>query len=248
MNDQVKVERTGPRMDIRLCRAERKNALTRAMYATWAEALTKASADPSVHLVVVRSDGDVFCAGNDLHDFLAGGMFEEDAPVLRFLRALATCTKPLLVGVQGAAVGVGTTMLLHCDLVVASERAFFRMPFAQLGLVPEAASSLLLPELVGQRRAFELMVLGDRMEPAEALRCGLVNQVVAPDGLDAAVEAMAARALALPPGAVLASRQLMRRSRVEEVLKVIDEEAQVFRDRLGSAEAAAAIEATLRRR
>ena len=248
MSSSVQVVQQGGRVDIRLARPERKNALTGEMYVALSDALQAASADADVRLVLIRSDGDVFCAGNDLHDFLGGGFFREDAPVLRFLQTVAGFDKPLLVAVQGAAVGIGTTLLLHCDLVIASERAFFKMPFVQLGLAPEAGSSLLVPELVGQRRAFELLVLGDRMEPAEALRCGLVNQVVAPEALEEATEAMAARVMALPPGAVKASRALLRRASKEAVLETIRLEAGVFQDLLTKPEAAEAIGAALRRR
>jgi len=219
------------------------------MYDAMTAGIEGAGKNPALHCVLIAGAPTVFCAGNDIGDFLkmAGEDGALGAPILRFLYALARCELPLVAAVQGNAVGIGTTMLLHCDHVVASNAARFSTPFVSLGLVPEAASSLIAPRLMGQARAFALLVMGRPLSADEAKAAGLVNIVVAPEAVEA--EAMqAARAIAsLPPQGVLASRRLLR-GKPDDIIARIDEEAELFKTRLQSAEARAAFEAFLTRK
>jgi enoyl-CoA hydratase/carnithine racemase len=177
MSEHVIVTRQGAVLVLRLERPEKKNALTVAMYAALADALGAAAADAGVRAVLVTGSGDAFTSGNDLHDFVANPPSGPDSPVFRFLTALASFPKPIVAAVNGLAIGIGTTMLLHCDLVVADEAARFQLPFINLGLVPEAASSLLLPQLVGHRVAAELLLLGTPFDAHRAATLGIVNKV-----------------------------------------------------------------------
>ena len=163
-----------------LNRAARKNALTGAMYTQMSEALEQAATDPAVRVLVLQGDTAVFCAGNDLNDFLNNPPVGADSPVLRFLRAIASFPKPLLAAVCGPAVGIGTTMLLHCDLVYAGDNAAFSMPFVNLGLCAEGASSLVLAQLMGHQRAAEALLLGEPFYAEAALEAGLINKVLPP--------------------------------------------------------------------
>jgi enoyl-CoA hydratase/carnithine racemase len=211
--------------------------------------IESAGKDPALRCLLIAGSPTGFCAGNDIGEFLKmateGGAL--GAPILRFLYALARCETPLVAAVQGNAIGVGTTMLMHCDHVVASSDAHFATPFVGLGLVPEAASSLIAPRLMGQARAFSLLVMGRPLSADEAKAAGLVNIVVAPEAVEA--EAMeAARAItSLPPQGVLASRRLLR-GKPDDIVARIDEEAELFKTRLQSAEARSAFEAFLTRR
>jgi enoyl-CoA hydratase/carnithine racemase len=231
---------------IRMNRPDKKNALTAEMYAALAAAV--ANADAPVRCLVIGGVPGAFTAGNDLQDFLAaarGGAL--DLAVVGFLHALARNAVPVVAAVQGVAVGIGTTMLLHCDHVVAGRDARFSTPFVSLGLVPEGASSLLAPRLMGQRRAFGLLVMGETLDAEAARACGLVNTIVAPEETDAAALKAAERIAALPPQAVAASRRLMRGA-PDEIVARIDEEARVFAERLKSPEARTALEAFFNRR
>jgi enoyl-CoA hydratase/carnithine racemase len=249
MTELVTVTDEGPVRIVRMNRPEKKNALTMAMYEAMASGIETARQNSALHCLLIAGAPTVFCAGNDIGDFLK--MAGEDAglgtPILRFLYALAHCELPLVAAVQGNAVGVGTTMLMHCDHVVASNEARFSTPFVSLGLVPEAASSLIAPRLLGHARAFSLLVMGRPLSADEAKSAGLVNTVVAPDAVEA--EAMkAARAIAaLPPQAVLASRHLMR-GQPDEIIARIDAEAEQFKARLRSGEARNAFEAFMTRK
>ena len=249
MTDLVVISDDGPVRTVRMNRPDKKNALTLPMYDAMAAGIENAPQNPALRCLLIAGAPTVFCAGNDIGDFLqmAMGTGALGAPILRFLYALARCEMPLVVAVQGNAVGVGTTMLMHCDHVVAADNARFATPFVGLGLVPEAASSLLAPRLMGQARAFELLVMGRPMDAEQAKAAGLINTVVTADAVEA--EAMqAARAIAsLPPQGVLASRRLMRGS-PEEIVARIDEEADLFKTRLKSAEARAAFEAFMTRK
>lgn len=247
MTNLIIVTDDGPIRLIRMNRPEKKNALTAPMYAAMAEAIE--SADKSIRCILIAGAPAAFCAGNDLQDFLnvaahGGGLGE---PVIRFLHALARCEKPLVAAAQGVAIGIGTTMLLHCDHVVAGTEARFSTPFVQLGLVPEAASSLLAPKLMGQRRAFSLLVMGEPLDAEGAKACGLVNTVVAPEETEVAAREAAARIASLPPEAVAATRLLMRGT-PDEIVARIDAEADAFRTRLQSPEARAAFEAFFARK
>jgi enoyl-CoA hydratase/carnithine racemase len=249
MTELVVVTDDGPVRTVRMNRPEKKNALTMAMYDAMAGGIESADKDPALRCLLIAGSPTGFCAGNDIGEFLKmateGGAL--GAPILRFLYALARCETPLVAAVQGNAIGVGTTMLMHCDHVVASSDAHFATPFVGLGLVPEAASSLIAPRLMGQARAFSLLVMGRPLSADEAKAAGLVNIVVAPEAVEA--EAMeAARAItSLPPQGVLASRRLLR-GKPDDIVARIDEEAELFKTRLQSAEARSAFEALLTRR
>jgi enoyl-CoA hydratase/carnithine racemase len=233
---------------IRLERPERKNALTLAMYAAMTGHLEAAGADAAVRCVLFAGQPGTFCAGNDVEDFVAfaaSGRLGE--PILAFLRALVACRKPLVAAVDGPAVGIGTTLLMHCDHVVASDRSVFATPFVDLGLVPEAASSLIGPRLLGHARAFELLVMGRRWPAAKAEAAGLINTVVGPDALEETARAAALEIARKAPEALGISRALLRGS-PDDILKRIDEEADHFAARLRSAEAQQAFMAFLSRR
>ena len=249
MSELVIVSDEGPVRIVRMNRPEKKNALTMAMYDAMAAAIEGAAANPGLRCLLIAGHPSAFCAGNDIGDFLkaAGEGGALGAPIMRFLYALARNELPLVAAVQGNAVGVGTTMLMHCDHVVASSAARFATPFVGLGLVPEAGSSLIAPRLMGQARAFSLLVMGRPLSADEAKAAGLVNIVVAPEAVEA--EAMqAARAIAsLPPQGVLASRRLLR-GKPDDIVARIDEEAELFKTRLQSTEARAAFEAFLTRK
>jgi enoyl-CoA hydratase/carnithine racemase len=232
---------------IQLDRPEKKNALTAAMYAGLASALEHAAADPAVRVVVIHGHPQVFTAGNDLADFMTSPPAGEDAPVLRFLRAISAAPLPIVAAVDGPAVGVGTTLLLHCDLVYAGEGARFQLPFVNLALVPEAGSTLLLPATAGYRRAAELLLLGEPFSAAQAQQYGIVSEVVA-DGETVAAAMRAARKLAAkPPAAVRLTKQLMKQPAADAVAQQIQAEARHFEAQLRSPEAAEAFKAFLRR-
>jgi enoyl-CoA hydratase/carnithine racemase len=234
---------------VRIQRPDKKNALTAAMYDALASALVTARTQTPVRCIVVAGVPGAFCAGNDLDDFRkaaeSGEGLGENA--IRFLHALATCDKPLVAAVDGLAIGIGTTMLLHCDYVVAARGSRFTTPFVSLGLVPEAASSLLAPRLMGQRHAFALLVLGEPLDAETARNAGLVNVVTDSTEVETRALEAARRIAALPPEAVLASRRLMRGT-PEETVARIDEEADYFRERLQSSEAQAAFAAFFNRK
>lgn len=244
----VQVLRDGATLEIVFDRPAKKNALTLAMYETASDALAQAEADDGVAAVLFRGTGGSFCAGNDLADFLAHPPHGDDAPVFRFLLALARGTRPIVCAVEGPAVGIGTTMLLHADLAFAAEGTRFALPFVPLGLVPEAASSLLLPRMLGMVRASELLLLGEPFDAAKAHAAGLVNAVLpAPAHLDAAREACA-KLGARPQAALREARRLLRAGITEAVVDRIRVEAVSFEARLASAEFRAAVEAKLGRR
>jgi enoyl-CoA hydratase/carnithine racemase len=249
MSEQVAVKDSGPVRTVRMNRPDKKNALTGAMYAAMAAALEDANSRPHIRCLVVAGGPVAFSAGNDLTEFAAAATTGEGlgAAVVRFLHALARSERPLVAAVQGIAVGIGTTMLLHCDHVVAAADARFSTPFVGLGLVPEAASSLLAPRLMGHRRAFELLVMGRPLDAAAAQACGLVNVIVPSAEVESEAMRAAEHIAALPAEAVAASRRLMR-GPPEETIARIDEEAGLFKQRLQSAEAQAAFAAFLTRK
>ncbi|HEY8053074.1 MAG: enoyl-CoA hydratase-related protein [Steroidobacterales bacterium] len=240
MSEQVLVSSADGVCEIRLNRPEKRNAITLAMYEALCAALAGAQADSAVRAVLMSGEGAGFTAGNDLNDFLSGLKFDGDNPIMRLLGALATFGKPLLAAVHGKTVGIGTTMLLHCDLIVAARSTVFSMPFVSLGLVPEAASSLLLPRLVGQQRAAELLLLSKPFDAATAQSMGLVNRVVDEADLLSEARKLARDVVAQPVEALLAARRLLRGDPAE-VLARLDAEAKVFQERLQSAEFRAAV-------
>jgi enoyl-CoA hydratase/carnithine racemase len=211
-----------------LDRPEKKNALTASMYTALAEALDAAAADDAARVVVIRGAGSAFTAGNDIADFLHDPPTGMDSPVMRFLTTIAAFPKPLVAAVRGPAVGVGTTMLLHCDLVYASDDAVLLLPFIDLGLVPEAASSLLLPQQLGYHRAAAALLLGERIAPAAALAAGLVNAVLPAAEVDDAAHDAARRLAGKPVSALVESKRLMKSGQREAVYARIAEEAAVF--------------------
>ena len=246
---QITQARTGKVLTLTIDRPEKKNALTNAMYGQLADALEAARTDEAVRCVVVTGAGDTFTAGNDLGDFAAvasGDLKHLDRHVHRVLDVLATFEKPVVAAVPGLAVGIGTTMLLHCDLVFLAESALLSTPFVDLALVPEAASSLLLQARIGYARAFAMFALGERVDAASALAWGLANRVVKGDELQATAQAAAQALAARPPGAVVATKALMRDR--ERLRAQIAKEGEAFAGRLASPEAREAFTAFAERR
>ncbi len=235
---------------LRLVRPDKKNALLPAMYTALVGHMIAGEADPAVGAHVFLGSGGVFTAGNDIGDFAAramsGGSVLE-GPVLDFLRLLPRIEKPMIAAVEGLAIGIGTTLLMHCDLVYATPTARLQTPFLDLGLVPEAGSSLLGPQIMGHQRAFEMLVLGEAFSAERAREAGLVNAVVAADVLEATAIAAAQRLAAKPRQALIASRRLMR-SDTAALSAAIEAEATLFAERLGSAEAKAAFAAFFSRK
>ena len=245
MSEHIEVERGGGRLSIRMNRPERRNAITVAMYAALADAIEAAASDDEVRLITIEGAGEDFTAGNDLADFLAEmpPPGTTDIPVWRFLRAMTRNEVPVLAAVHGNAVGIGTTMLFHCDLVLAEEGSRFVMPFVDLGLVPEAASSLILPRLAGRRRAARYLLLGESFGPEEALEIGLVSHVVPNGQVGAAMASMVEALLAKPAQALQLTQRLLRRGGEEEILQRMELENGHFAERLASDEVRQAIAA-----
>jgi enoyl-CoA hydratase/carnithine racemase len=233
---------SGPVLEITLNRPEKKNALTRAMYDGIVDGFRRAEADGAIRAILITGAGDTFTAGNDIGDFQTRASVDEPFHASPFLDALSTLSKPLVAAVNGQAIGVGTTMLAHADLVVAVRGARFVMPFTSLGLVPEAASSLLFPRLVGHQRASALLLLGEPFDAETAHAWGLVNQITGVDELLPTARALAARLAALPPEAVRQTKRLLKLGR-PDVAGRIEEELALFRERLRSPEAAEAFQA-----
>lgn len=238
-------------LTLRLNRPEKKNALSREMYGALSDGLHAAAADGAVRAVLLAG-GDDFTAGNDIADFAADGGGGE-GPVrtgaaLDFLEVLSGCPKPVLAAVRGVAIGIGTTMLLHCDAAVAARTARLQMPFTRLGLVPEAGSSLLLAQRVGQARAHWMLVSGEAVDGETAAREGLVTRAVDDAEVDAAAAAMAAQLAALPPGAVAETKRLLREPCAAALKGAMDRERAAFAERLRSPEAKAIFAAFLNRK
>lgn len=237
---------------IEIARPEKKNALTIAMYETMAAALEAAVADPAVRAVLITGQPGIFTSGNDIEDFMARppaeGPEAMDSPVFRFMRALLNCDKPVVAAVTGAAIGIGTTMLLHCDFVYVSDEARLAMPFTSLGLVPEFASSLMVPQLMGHARAAEKLLLGEAFTPEQAVECGIANAVLPAGEVVAHARRVAERFNALPPGAVRESKQLLRGPTHAAVLEAMRTEGERFTRRLRSPEAMEAFQAFFQKR
>ena len=233
---------------ITLNRVEKKNSFTQAMYATCADALDAARDDAAVRVVVFQGDATVFSAGNDIGDFLGAPPKTQDAPVFRFLRALAAFPKPIIAAVCGPAVGIGTTMLFHCDLVYAGDNAAFSMPFVNLGLCPEAASSLLVPQMMGCHRAAEALLMGEPFMAEAALEVGLANRVVPPTEANAVAQAQARKLAAKPIASLIETKRLLKKGQMEQVLARIDEEAESFGRMLGEPSAKEAFMAFMEKR
>jgi enoyl-CoA hydratase/carnithine racemase len=244
MSEHVLVERNGDVLAITLARPDRRNAITVAMYAALADAFESAAGDDSVRLITLSGQGQDFTAGNDLGDFMSELPRDgSDIPVWRLLRALAKNQVPVVAAVQGNAVGIGTTMLFHCDFVVAEEGTRFLMPFVDLGLVPEAASSMILPRLAGRRRAARYLLLGDPFGPEEALGFGLVSHIAPTGQLEATVDSVVSALRAKPAEALRLTQRLLRRGNTDEVLERMELENSHFSERLTSTEVRDAISA-----
>jgi enoyl-CoA hydratase/carnithine racemase len=238
---------------IEMARPAKKNALTAAMYQAMADALRAAVDDPAVRAVLITGQPGIFTSGNDIEDFVArppgqGGSAAEDSPVFQFMRALVECDKPVVAAVTGGAIGIGTTMLLHCDFVYVSDEARLAMPFVGLGLVPEYASSLLVPQLMGHRLAAERLLLADPFTAEQAVECGLANAVLPAGEVALHARRIAERFNTLPPGAVREAKRLMRAPQREEILRTIATEGAIFAQRLRSPEAMEAFQAFFQKR
>ncbi len=215
-------------MTITFNRLDKKNSITSDMYAAMADAVAQAAADPAVRVVLFQGHESIFSAGNDIGDFLNKPPSIQESPVFRFLRGIATFEKPLLAAVAGPAVGIGTTMLFHCDLVYAGDNAAFSMPFVNLGLCPEAASSLLAPRMFGYHRAAEALLMGDPFFAEAAQEVGLVNRVVPPTEVNGYAQAQARKLAGKPLSSLIETKRLMKGGYQQEVLAKMDEEGQSF--------------------
>ncbi len=248
MTEHVQIEQSNGVLAITLARPDQRNAITVAMYAALAEAIEGAGQDAAIRLITIRGLGPDFAAGNDLADFLQVRPSDEDIPVWRLLRALANLEVPLIAAVHGNCVGIGTTMLLHCDLVMAEEGTRFSMPFVDLGLVPEAASSLLLPRIAGRRRAARYLLLCEPFGPDEAMEWGLVSKTMPAESLEGALADTVAALLAKPAMALRLTQKLLRHEMSAEILERFELENAHFSERLQSAEVKGAITAFYEKR
>lgn len=220
-------------MTITLNRLERKNSITSAMYAVLADAIAQAEKDPAIRVAVLQGHETVFSAGNDIGDFLNQPPSGQDSPVFRFLRSIAGFPKPLVAAVCGPAVGIGTTMLFHCDFVYAGDNAAFSMPFVNLGLCPEAAASLLVPQMLGYHRAAEALLLGEPFMAEAALEVGLVNRVVPPMEANGVARSIARKLAVKPPSSLAETKRLMKTSMQRQVLEQMAQEGISFGRMLG---------------
>jgi enoyl-CoA hydratase/carnithine racemase len=234
---------------IEIARPEKKNALTVEMYQALADAVDAAAEDATVRALLITGQPGIFTSGNDLQDFLNRPRPNiDESPVFRFMHALIACDKPVVAAVTGAAIGIGVTMLLHCDLVYVCDDARLAMPFTSLGIVPEFASSLLVPQLMGSRRAAERLLLGDPFTGEQAVECGIANAVLPAGEVAAHARRMAERFNALPPGAVRDTKRLLREPQRAALIDAVKREGAIFSARLSSAEAREAMQAVLEKR
>lgn len=248
MTTEIRAELADGILTLTMARPDKKNALTNEMYGTLADAIERAERDSAVRVLLIQGDGDMFTAGNDVGEFaaIAAGKGPSERHVHRFLHALAKSTVPVVAAVQGKAVGVGTTMLLHCDYVLLAQDAQLITPFVNLALVPEAASSYLLPLRIGHARAFEMFAMGDPLDAQTALAWGIANKVCANDKLRDDALAVAKRIAAKPAGSLSAMKTLMRQA--EMLVAQMDTESAKFQERLTSAEAREAFSAFAEKR
>jgi enoyl-CoA hydratase/carnithine racemase len=242
----IEITRADGVLTIRLARTQKKNALTSAMYDAMTSAFADAQRDADIGSIVIRGGDGVFTAGNDIQDFIAAAQAPGEMAALRFIEALAQLETPLVAAIEGVAVGVGATLMLHCDLVYAAPGASFRMPFVDLGLVPEAGSSLLLPRRIGMARASEILLLGEAFDAATAHRLGLVNAILPTDELYSHAQARAA-ALAKKPRAALAATRRLLRGDGADLRAHMRREAEAFAAALRSGEAQKAFMAFMSR-
>jgi enoyl-CoA hydratase/carnithine racemase len=235
-------------LTLRINRPDKKNALNLAMYQTLADGLREANDDDSVRVILISGGADCFTSGNDLADFLSAPPTGPDSPVMQFLFAISETRKPLVAAVNGLAVGIGVTMLLHCDLVYAGSSATFLMPFVNLGLCPEAGSTLLLPRIMGHQRAAELLLLGEAFGADKAQNIGIVTEVCPDDAVLATAERRAAQLVKQPAAALRLTKELLKRDYAAPLRETITEEGAQFMARLKSPEAAEALQAFMQRR
>ncbi len=247
-NRPVQVVAADGMLRIGINRPEKKNAISRQMYSDLADALGRAEEDATVRVVFIHGTADCFTSGNDLADFVADPPTGEESPVFRFLTTISSMRKPLVAAVNGPAVGIGTTMLLHCDLVYAGDQARFQAPFVNLGLCPEAASTLLLPHLAGYQKAAEILLLGQSFDAAKGCEIGLVNAVFPGKTVFASALAQAQLLVRQPPGAVQLAKQMMKEGFADKVPEVMSEEGRQFVARLRSLEAGEAFTAFFEKR
>jgi enoyl-CoA hydratase/carnithine racemase len=248
MTPEIRTEISEGVLTVTISRPDKKNALTNDMYGALADAIAKANEDDDIRVLLIQADGDIFTAGNDVSEFAAQavGNGPKERNVLRFLRELATATVPIVAAVQGKAVGVGTTMLLHCDYVLLSEDAQLITPFVNLALVPEAASSYLLPMRIGHVRAFDMFALGDPVPANAAVTWGIANKTTSVAELRSEARRIAGKLASRPNGSLTAMKQLMRDA--EKLVAQMDSESAVFVERLASAEAKEAFTAFAQKR
>lgn len=242
------VDTAGGVTTLTIHRVAKKNAFTTAMYAGMADVLDQAQADPSVRALVIQGHETIFSAGNDIADFLQTPPTTLDAPVFRFMRAISSFTKPIVAAVCGPAVGIGTTLLFHCDLVYAGDNAAFSMPFVNLGVCPEAASSLLAPQRMGYGRAAEALMLGEPFLAEAALEMGLVSRIVPPTEANALAQRQAQKLAAKPMSALLATKRLMKQGQAAGVAERMAEESTLFGQMLGQPAAQEAFSAFVEKR
>lgn len=240
-------------LTIEFNRPERKNAITSVMYQAMADALVDAEGDSSVRAILITGKPEIFTAGNDLEDFMKNSgplppAQAEQRPVYQFMRALSGSTKPVVAAVSGAAVGIGTTLLMHCDLVYAADNAKFTMPFSQLGLCPEFASSILLAQVAGYARAAEKLLLGEAFLAQEALEMGLVSKVLPQGELLAFAQGQAAKLVALPAASIRTTKALMKRAKTGAIKEAMDAENKLFMAMLQEPEAKEAFSAFFEKR
>ena len=248
MNNDILIHAEAGVMTITLNRVERKNSITSAMYGALADALASAESDPTVRAAVLQGHETIFSAGNDIGDFLNRPPSGTGSPVFRFLNGIATFTKPLIASVCGPAVGVGTTMLFHFDLVYAGDNAAFSMPFVNLGICPEAGSSLLAPQMFGYHRAAEALLLGEPFLAEAALEMGLVNRIVPPAEANALAQAQARKLAAKPLTSLIETKRLMKTGQQALLLQRIAEEGVSFTRMLGEPAAKEAFGAFMEKR
>ena len=249
MTDAILQQRERGLLTLQLNRPDKKNALTRAMYTQLAEALEQADANSDIRAVLLQGSSECFTAGNDISDFLEQPPNDLDSPPFHFMKSLLNCRKPVIAAVAGAAVGIGTTLLLHCDLVYISRDARLRMPFVNLGLCPEFGSSLILPRLLGHAKAAELLLLGEGFTGEQAAAWGIATEALGSgEAALAKAREMAERFESLAPGAVQVTKQLMKSVDREQLRQVIEEEGALFTQRLRSPEAIAALSEFITRR
>jgi len=233
---------------IEIVRPEKKNALTQAMYLAMASAISAAVADRTVRALLITGQPGIFTAGNDLEDFRSAPPLAAGSPTTQFMQALLTCDKPVVAAVTGAAIGIGATMLLHCDLVYLSDQARLVFPFVSLGVVPEFGSSLLLPRLMGHARAAESLLLAEPISAATAVTLGIATAALPPGDVLAHARSVAARFNALPPGAVRDTKRLMRAGAAAGISSAMESENAMFIERLRSPEAQEALRAFFEKR